>query len=406
MALRAREMPTVGLVTVGHFFSHFYFLVLPPLFPLLRNEFGLSNAELGLLISVMSVGMLLQVPIGALVDRIGAKWILVIGMALTSLGILLIGVATSYLLMVAFATLSGVGQSAFHPADYPLLEAVSDEDRLGRNFGVHTFGGYAGSTIAPLLVGGIGFTAGWRPALITVGATGVIFAVVLAVALAPAYLQQVNDATSKPSRDVRASRRSPFGLAILVMAAFFVVITMAEMGVQTFTPLLALDGFQFSETIGNMALSAFFGLTAVGVLVGGLLADRFEPRYIILGATTLAGTTVLVVVAGVVSMDPAVFVLAFAITGTGFGLVFASRDRLVSSYTAAGSTGTSFGFVFTASSVGALASPLFLGIVIDFVSTGVAFTFVGVFFLLSGFIVLLVGGAPPIARLRSRFRTG
>ena len=104
---------TVGIVSGGHFLSHFYALAFPPLFPFLADAFGLSNVELGLLVSVGAVATLLQVPVGDLVDRVGAKWVFVAGVAVTALGILLAGLAPSYGALLVFSALTGVGRAAF-----------------------------------------------------------------------------------------------------------------------------------------------------------------------------------------------------------------------------------------------------------------------------------------------------
>lgn len=398
----ADELQTVGLVSGGHFLSHFYLLTLPPLFPLIRAEFTLSNAELGLLVSMISVAMLLQLLVGELVDRVGAKRVFVIGVGITATGILLGGVTQSYLGLLAVAALSGIGQSTFHPADYPLLEAVSDTDRIGRNFSIHTFGGYAGFAAAPLIVGGLGIAYGWRMALLAVGAVGVAYAGLAGIALRPVY--GVDDAsTAAPGRDT-SSRTALLRPGILIMSVFFVVFSMAGKGVQTFTAILAVDAFHLSETVGNTALSGFFAVTAVTVLVGGLLADRYDPRRVIAVATTMAAVTITAAVTGLVPIDATALIGLFGIAGGAYGLVFASRDRLVSTYSAGGSTGRSFGFVFTASSLGSLTSPILLGAIIDLTTASVAFLLIGGFFLISGLVVATLGTAPPpvLARLPSR----
>lgn len=427
------EVTVVGLVTGGHFLSHFYLLAFPPLFPLLRAEFGLSNAQLGLLVSVISVAMLLQVLVGELVDRAGAKRVFVAGVAATAAGVLLTGTADSYPGLLAFAALSGVGQAAFHPADYPLVEAVSDPSREGRNFSVHTFGGYAGFAVAPLVVGRLGLARGWRTALLAVGAAGLAYAALAAVALPSAYRAQVearasaaaggtdgsgdgrgatpNDAESAGSADATAADgdggrdadedeilAALLRPGIAVMALFFVVFSMAGKGVQAFTPVLAVDGFGLAESVGNTALSGFFAVTAVAVLAGGPLADRYDPRRVIAAATATAAGTLAVVVSGV-GIDSIALVIAFGVAGGAYGLVFASRDRLVSSSAAAGSTGRSFGLVFTASSLGSLVSPVLLGVVIDVASAGLAFAVVAGFFLLAGGVALLAGRAHTIPGL-------
>lgn len=379
---------TVGLVTGGHFLSHFYLLVFPPLFPLLRVELGLSNAELGVLVAVFSLGMLLQVFVGGLVDRVGAKRVFVAGVALTSLGVALAGVAPSYLVLVGFATLSGVGQSAFHPADYPLIETVSPTDRVGRHFSIHTFGGYAGFAAAPLVVGTLGTTYGWRPALFAVGVAGIAYAGLAALTLRPVYRDSI-DAGHGRDRDrapVRAVLERP---GLLVMAGFFVLFSMAGKGIQAFTPILAIDSFALSEATGNTALTVLFAITAVCILLGGVLADRYDPGLVILCSAGGLAVALLVLVTGLIPITPWTFLGLFALAGVGYGLVFASRDRLVSAHAPADSTGQSFGFVFTLASGGSLVAPVILGLTIDLSTASVAFAAIGCLFLVAGVIGLI-----------------
>lgn len=386
------EFTTVGLVTGGHFLSHFYLLAFPPLFPLLRSELSLSNTELGLIIAVLSAAMVLQVFVGGVVDRVGAKRVLVGGIALTSLGVFLAGMAPSYLALLAFAGLSGLGQSAFHPANYPLLETVSDPDRVGKNFSIHTFGGYAGFAVVPLVVGTLGFTYDWRIALLAVGSVGLVYAAVVAFALSPVYRADMDgdDSASEANRQSTNVREVFLRPVILVMAAFFILVTMASIGIQSFTTILAIDAFELTETTGNMALSIFFTGTAVCVLIGGVLADRYEPRRIILIAATIAALAIFVLVSNAIPITQLSFIALFALSGGAYGLTFASRDRLVSTYAAAQSTGRSFGFVFTVSAFGQLLSPVLLGVVIDYSVVTNAFVLVGAFFALSGLVVLVL----------------
>lgn len=384
-----RDEYIVGVVTGGHLLSHFYLLVFPPLFPLLRADFGFSNTQLGVIISVISVGMLLQVPFGELVDRVGESIVFLIGVSLTSAGVLLAGFAGSYVSLLVFATVSGIGQSAFHPADYPLIEAASTEDNQGKFFSIHTFGGYAGFALAPVVTGTIGLVYDWRVALIAVGLAGLAYAVFAWVSLrfvyGPVDTEQADEDDGAPRVGSLEAFLQP---GILIMFLFFAVSTMGSKGIQTFTPLLAVDAFQFSESIGNTALTGFFAITAVGILVGGVLADRFDPRYVIAVALSIAAVTTGIVVSGVVSIGSVALIVLFGVIGGAYGLIFPSRDKLVSSLAASGSTGRSFGFVFTGSSVGGLVSPALLGGVIDQWTITVAFFVMAVFFVLAGVVAL------------------
>ena len=118
-ALPRRDLKVIGLVSTGHFFSHFYMLMLPPLFPLLRDAFGVGYTELGLAITVFSLTTgLTQAPVCFLVDRFGARGILVAGLAVESVVFLLIGLFPGYTALIILMMVAGVANSVVHPADY------------------------------------------------------------------------------------------------------------------------------------------------------------------------------------------------------------------------------------------------------------------------------------------------
>ena len=145
-----RTAKVLALVGTGHFFAHFYVIVLPPLFPLLRDELAVSYAALGLLLTMPSLAtMVLQTPVGFLVDRFGARWPLVIGLGIMSAAVAAAGFATGYWALFVLMILMGIGNSVFHPADYAILAARIEHRRLGRAFSLHTFAGHLGWAVAP-----------------------------------------------------------------------------------------------------------------------------------------------------------------------------------------------------------------------------------------------------------------
>ncbi len=382
---------TVGIVTGGHFLSHFYLLALPPLFPALRAEFGLSNAALGVLISVISIGLLLQLPVGELVDRFGAKPVFVGGTALTAAGVGLAGFATSYPWLIAGAVVSGIGQSAFHPADYALLDAVTDGEHKGKSFGVHSFGAYVGFASAPLVVGGIALRADWRLALVTVGVAGVAYAVLAALTLDSPYRRRAGaTSTSEGGSTLRETAATFWDPAVFLLLSFFVVATVANKGIQTFTTVFVPTVYELPTSIANLTLTGFFAGASIGILVGGVLADRFDPRRIVVSTFGLCGLGVLALTLGAVPAHPTVPVGGFALVGFTMGLAYPSRDRLVSRYTPSGSTGKGFGLIFTGASIGGLVGPALLGVVIDATAVTTAFLLVGAFFLAAGAVVFML----------------
>ncbi len=386
---------TVGIVTGGHFFSHFYLLAFPPLFPALRAEFGLSNAALGVLISVISIGLLLQLPVGELVDRFGAKPVFVGGTALTAAGVGLAGFATSYLWLIAGAVVSGIGQSAFHPADYALLDAVADGEHKGKSFGVHSFGAYVGFASAPLVVGGIALRADWRIALIAVGVAGVAYAALAALTLDSPYRRRMGaTSTDESGSTLREAAATFWDPTVFLLLSFFVVATVANKGIQTFTTVFVPTVYGLSTSIANLTLTGFFAGAAIGILVGGVLADRFDPRRIVVSTFGLCGVGVFALTLGAVPASAAVSVGGFALVGFVMGLAYPSRDRLVSRYTPSGSTGKGFGLIFTGASIGGLVGPALLGFVIDVTAVTAAFLLVGAFFLAAGAVAFALSRSP------------
>lgn len=384
----------VGIVTGGHFLSHFYNLALPPLFPMIRTEFVVSNTELGVLVAAMSLAGFLQVPMGGLVDRIGGKPVFVAGIAVTSLGVMLVGTASTFLGMVAFSLLAGIGQATFHPADYTLLDSVTAAADEGKSFGMHTFGGYAGFAVAPLIVGGLGLVYGWRMALVITGGVGVVYAAFAAITMDPAVGPAEEPATpssTPPDTDDEAysTLRTLLRPGILALVVLYVALAMATVGIKTFTPLLGVDVFGLTEAGGNTMLTAYFTATAISVLIGGVLADRFDNKRLVVVNTGIAAAILWVIVSGIVPItSTAAGVIGFGTLGLAAGLVYPARDRIVNALSGSGSTGKSFGLVYTGGTAGAFVSPILLGAVIDTTTAVVAFGLIGGFFLAGGLLML------------------
>lgn len=399
--LDGMDLSVVGLVSGGHFLSHFYLLAFPPLFVPLKAEFGLSNVEVGLLMSAVQLGTFLQVFAGDVVDRVGGKRVFVAGIVVTATGIGLAGFAGSYLLLLVFALVSSVGQSAFHPADYALLDAASDGGSEGKSFGLHNFAGSLGFAAGPAVVGGIALVARWETALIVAGALGLGYAAVAHLAMDDVHLASIQggdaalveeegDGSREGDEAGNADWASLADPTLLALFAFFFVVSLGSFGFHSFTEVLVVDGFALSKATGSTTLTAFFTLSAFGVLAGGVVADRVRPHLVILPALLGSAALTWTVAAGVVPPTPALVIAAFAAIGGVFGLLIPSRDRLVNAATAEGSTGRSFGFVFTGISLAGVVSPAVLGAVIDATSVWTAFWLVGAAFVVAAGVAGLI----------------
>jgi len=391
-----RDLKVTGLISVGHMFSHFYILVLPPLFPLLRGEYGVSYTALGAALAVLNVTTALtQAPCGFLVDRFGARWILIAGLATFALAIALVGAFPTYPALVALMALAGLGNSVFHPADYAILAASIRPERMGRAFSIHTFGGYVGFAAAPVVVVFLTELFGWRAALLISGLGGVLFALVMLIS-AGTLRDDGERAGHPPARRTGADVRLLLSPPVMLALIFFVMISLGHNGASGFT-VAALEGLYAVPLVeANVPLTAYLFAAAAGVLAGGWIADRTSHHD---RAVAVYMVLTGVAVALIALATPPLLLVAILLGIAGFfsGAVAPSRDMMVRAVTPPGASGKVFGFVTTGFNLGGVATPLLFGLLLDFGDARVVFWLIA---LISFATVAIVFAAGRSARTR------
>ena len=399
-----RDIRVIGLVSCGHFFSHFYFLVLPPLFPLLKIEFGVSYASLGLFLTAASFATgICQTPVGFLVDRFGARWILLSGLLLHSVAITAIGFTSSYWAVLVLFMAAGVANTVYHPADYAILNARVTPHRLGRAFSIHTFSGNIAWAIAPAAMVSLTALWDWRTAVILVGLAGIVTAAVLAIRGADLVDRDVvmeNDSVTLPSAPETAPPLSGIQLLlsppILMAFLFFMFIAMGTGAVRIFSVAALVAIYDTPLEAASGVLTGFLGGAAAGILVGGLLVDKLGKPELTAIVGFLVGAALLAA-AGTFSLPIAG--MAAVLTGAGFvtGIVQPSRDLLVRRVTPPGSVGKVFAFVSTGLALGGVLMPIAFGWLMDHADPRWVFWLSAVIILLT---VLTVGGLASASRER------
>ena len=383
----------LGLITADHFFSHFYYLVLPPLFPLLTEIYGVGYTELGIGLMAMSLGnTLTAAPVGVLVDRYGARTPLIGGLALAGLCYILIPLFPTYGALVTFMTLIGVANSVFHPANYVILDAIIPNAKVGRAFSVHSFGGYLGTAAAPATVIFLEVHSNWQTALVVSGAAGVVMAGVLLACAR--HIPDVHQ-TSRRHGEASVERRPGamqvlFSAPVLLGLMFFAVLAVAEIGIGDFGVSSIHLIYTVPLTLATIALSAFLFAAPVGVLLGGWLADAFR-RHDIVAAVCMTVFAVCLAASALLNPTWAVLIVLFAVAGLASGLVAPSRDLMIRSVTPPGDMGKVFGFVSTGFNLGGLLAPPFFGYLLDHGDPRIVFALAAIFGVFAALVALATG---------------
>jgi len=378
-----QDAQIISLVGLAHGVSHFYHLILAPLFPWLKEVFGLSFAELGFLMTMFFVvSGICQALAGFVVDRVGARRVLFSGLGLLGLAALLLSQAQSYGVLLAGSMLAGLGNGVFHPADLTLLNKRVSTPRLGHAFSVHGLTGNIGWAVAPVFLAGLAGLFGWRMALLA--AALVPFAVLLLlfvyrdllrtddVKAAVAHSRQEADAEAG---GVLSFMRLP---SVWMCFAFFFITAMALGGIQSFSQQSLRSLYGMSLVWATAGYSVFMVCSAAGMVWGGFLAakaSRHERTIAV--AFTCAGVLALVIASGLV--PPFVAVMLMGAVGFGSGVAGPSRDLLIRAAAPKNATGRVYGVVYSGIDIGLAVSPLLFGALMDGSHPSWVFICVGIF---------------------------
>jgi FSR family fosmidomycin resistance protein-like MFS transporter len=375
--LPARDAKVVSLIGVAHFFSHFLQLTLPPLFPVIKDEFGVGYAELGVVMTFFyGASGLMQTPAGFLVDRFGARTVLLVGLATISAAVALLGLAPNLWVLIVIMAVAGIGNSVFHPADYAILTASVSRARLARAYSIHTLGGNLGWAAAPVIVLPLAGALGWRFALLAVGLSGLLVAAIL---LAQSALIEGEARAAAPRHHSTPAPSAAILLTapILLCFVYFTLLSASMIGVQNFLPASLHALYETPLETASKALTCYLLGASAGILAGGWIADRFRRHEVIVGIGLL-GAAALILVVGMVDLGALPLSLVVGVAGFLSGTTFPSRDMLVRSATPPGSTGKVFGFVYSGLDLGAATAPPVLGLLLDHGSPRLVFVFVAV----------------------------
>lgn len=361
-----QDAAVIGLVGLAHGVSHFSQLLLPPLFPWLKDAFGVNYTQLGLLLTIFFVvSCAVQTASGFIVDRFGPRPVLIAGLALIGLAALGYALSPNYAVMALCAAVAGVGNGVFHPVDYTLLNAKVHKTRLGHAYSVHGITGSLGWALAPALMVPVAIAAGWRAALFSGAA--VAFVVLAVIVWQRDRLQLVvtkaapKAASGRPVEGTFDFLRLP---AVWMCFGFFFFYAGALSVVQTYAPEAARQLHGVPVHLAAACLTVYMVGSAAGMVGGGFLAtDPARCERIVGIGFGIAAALALTIALG--HVPPLAVPVLFGAMGVAAGIAGPSRDLLVKRSTPEGATGRVYGVVYSGLDIGQALTPLVFGRLMD-----------------------------------------
>ena len=349
------------MIGFGHGVSHFFHLMIPPLFPWLMQDFGLSFTQAGLLTTVFfAVSGIGQAAAGFVVDHLGARRVLLAGMGLFVAAGLILAAAPSYAVLILAAAAAGAGNSVFHPADFTLLNRNIPAPRLGHAFSVHGLSGNAGWAVAPVFMTTIAVASHWRVAALAAAAVAALAAVLYWLrrdAVTDSGAHASGDGALEPDGRLFAFLGSG---AVWMCFLFFLLMMASLSGLQNFGPPVLHEVYGMSLANGAAALTVFLAGAAAGMAVGGFLVARYTAHDRVVAVVLILAAAFALAMAG--GEVPAWSIMVL-MAGMGFctGMAGPSRDMLVRRAATARfgqrAFGRVYGFVYSGVDVGFAVAP-------------------------------------------------
>ena len=365
---------TIGLIGLAHGSSHFFHLLLPPLFPWLIKDFGYSYAELSVLVSLFFVvsgtGQALA---GFAVDKVGARPILFAALSSFVVAGLLASTAQGYPMLVLASLFAGLGNAPFHPVDFTILNKRVSQKRIGHAFSVHGLSGNIGWALAPVFMAGItSYTGSWRLACLS-GA--ILAAIILAIMVwnrdalddRAATVNTTDSKSAKPATPTVAPEHAMAFLklpSVWLCFSFFFWSTCALSAMQTYAGPSIQATYGLPLNITALIVTGFMLCGAAGMLVGGFLVGRVQRLEKVISICML-GSAALLALVGTGWLPGMAAVVVASLAGLGTGIAGPSRDMLIKRAAPPGATGRVYGTVYAGLDLGfCLAAPVF-GFMLD-----------------------------------------
>ena len=342
-------------ISVSHLLNDTIQSVIPAIYPMLKDSFALSFAQVGLMTLTLQVtASVLQPLVGLYTDRRPTPYSLVIAMAFSLVGLLLLSVAPTYAMVLAAAALMGVGSSVFHPESSRIARMASG-GRHGLAQSLFQVGGNAGSALGPLLAAFLVVPYG-RSSLAWCSLLALVAMIILSK-IGGWYRARSSasstGAASRPSSIAppRLSRRR-VGLSIAILGALIFSKYFYLASLSSYYMFYLISRFHVSVRTAQIDLFVFLAAVAAGTILGGPVGDRFGRKVVIWGSILGVLPFTLLLPRATLFWTPILTVLIGLVLASAFSAIVVFAQELVPGRVGLIS-GVFFGFAFGMGGLGA-----------------------------------------------------
>ena len=370
----------IGILALLHSVQHVYINALPPVYFLLRAEFGISTFQIGLIGSLTGIISILQGPAGYLVDRFGGKRLAVLSMSLCTLSVFLYSLTPSFGFLLLVVGAFALSEVPFHPSTYAMVVQRASDGRRGRYVSYHQVGGFFGSAVGTAAVAFLASAYGWRTALQIVPVVG------LSIVIAFWRIVQDLDLPKQTSRRASSGpvNREKFKMTKPLMILVSSISFFSLGALLNYIPLFLSEAYGESIAWAGTLSSIMHAVGSASSLLGGVLADKLDKATIM--AVSMIGSGLVTILLAVGQFPPALLLLVLILYGVTRYFAVPAQHTLSSM--AASGRPQGIGFSYTGNAIGQIFSAPLIGYLIDILGSRQAFLVCSVIPFIAGGIVL------------------
>lgn len=269
----------VAAVAVAHLLNDLIQAVLPAIYPMLKADFQLSFAQIGLIALVYQLtASLLQPFVGLYTDKCPLPYLLPIGMSVTLLGIGLLAVSTHFYMLLLAAILIGIGSSTFHP-EASRVARMASGGRFGTAQSAFQVGGNSGSAIGPLLAALIIVPNGQSAIAWFIGFA--LLAVFVLSRVSGWLVVQAQQAKKSQLSHVQGLKGAMLYRALGVIAILMLVKFTYIASMSNYYTFYLMQRFSLTLPQAQVYLFTFLAAVALGTFMGGPIGDRIGRKAVI-----------------------------------------------------------------------------------------------------------------------------